>query len=523
MTGPIALIGLDAFDVDLARPWAEAGELPVLARLLRTGVVVPTEAPAGVYVGAVWPSVATGVNPGRHGYHCWQQVRPGQYGVERHRVREQGLGAEPVWAAVGRAGHPVVVVDAPHAPLMAGLPGAQLLEWGGHDADLPPISEPAGLAEEVVATHGDHPSWGNCNAHGRDAAAWAQLSQDLVGGADARAAVTLELAGRTDADLVVCVFAESHCIGHQAWHLHDPDAPDHDPAVVAEVGDPVLAVYRAVDAALGRILDGLGPSTRALVLASHGMGTHTDPTYLLDEVLLRLEASRRFAGPRRRLQRLERTRDRLGRAGRVLDPAVEALGRRHHDQVFGWCAQARPADRLWFQQPNNEPEAGIRLNLEGREPAGRIAPADVEAETTWLIDELRQLVDADGQPVVRDVLVSRDLYHGPHVDRLPDLLVRWRRGGMKDRVSSPQVGEVHHPYQGARTGDHHPRGLLIAAGPTTTPAGVTEVHPVEDIAPTVARLFGLPVDPYDGSPIAEVVAALGDPPPPQRRVGSSSP
>ncbi len=31
---------------------------------------------------------------------------------------------------------------------------------------------------------------------------------------------------------------------------------------------------------------------------------------------------------------------------------------------------------------------------------------------------------------------------------------------------------------------------------------------MEDVAPTVARLFGLPVDGYDGVPITEVVEAL---------------
>ena len=405
----------------------------------------------------------------------------------------------------------MVVVDAPHTPLVPGLPGAQIVEWGGHDADLPPVSEPPGLVDEVLATYGAHPSWGNCNEHDRDGPGFAELRDRLVRGAADRADLVLDLVGRTGADLVVAVFAEPHCVGHQAWHLHDPDSPAHDPALVEAAGDPVLDVYRAVDRELGRILDGLGDDARVLVLASHGMGTHTDPTFLLDEVLLRLEATRRFDRSRRRVQRLTRLHRRAGPLGWALKPVADHVGRTHHEQIFGWCAAAQPADRRWFQQPNNEPEAGIRLNLLGREPQGRVRPDEVDDEVAWLIGELHELVDADGEAVVRDVIRTRDHYHGPHVDRLPDLVVRWRRGGMKDRLSSARIGEVAHPYAGARTGDHHPRGLLLASGPGVRPHSVAAVHSVSDIAPTVARLFDLPVDGYDGTPISEVVDALSPP------------
>lgn len=507
MTGPVALLGLDALDVDALRQWVGEGELPVLGGLLATGVAVPTEAPPGVLVGAVWPSILTGVNPGRHGYHCWQQVRPGRYGSERHRVRDEGLGADPVWVPVGRAGRRILVVDPPHAPLVTGLPGAQLLDWGGHDSDQAPLSDPPGLAEEVLARWGRHPSWGNCNAHDRTAADHVRFRDGLVGGAATKAALVEELVDREAPDLVVCVFGEPHCIGHQSWHLHDPTSPACDATLCDEVGDPVLAVYRAVDEAVGRLLGALGPDAVVLALASHGMGTHTDPTFLLDEVLLRLDAARRFDRERRWLQRLYRSQDRAGRLGRVLERPLAALGRRHHDRYHAWCAGAGLADRRWYRQPNNEVEGGIRLNLAGREPAGIIEPREADAEMDWLVGELEQLTDESGAPVVRDVIRTRDRYHGPFVDQLPDLLVRWNRGGMKDRLSSPRIGEVHAPYTGARSGAHHGRGLLMASGPGIEPGVVSEVHPVEDVAATIAALFGLPVDGYDGTPIEAVVPA----------------
>ena len=499
----VAFIGLDAFDIEIARPWAEEGRLPVLADLLARGRLTPTEAPPGIFTGAVWATIWTGRHAGHHGYHCWEQLRPGTYDFETYQVGETGLGVDPLWVDLGRTGRTSVLIDAPHTQVVPGLPGIQVLEWGGHDAIAPPISEPPEVIDLLNDRYGDHPSWGNCNQHDRRAADHIAFRDRMVEGTESKADLTIDLYRRVQPDLLVSVFGEAHCIGHQAWHVHDPEAPDHRAELTAEVGDPVFEVYRAVDAALGRVLDEVPPDTALFVLCSHGMGTHTDPTFLVDDLLLRLDASLRFQRSRRVLQRLQQAEERcrqvaraharwslrglVGRsAARLLALGSHLVGRWHHERSFRWSAAATLADRRWFQHPNNEPEAGIRLNEVGREPDGIIEPAAVDAEIDWLVTELHALRDADGEPVVRDVLLSRDLYDGPYLDVLPDLLVRWhRRPRMADRITSPRVGEVHRPYQGARTGDHHPRGLLIRLGGDVTPGEDEAVLPVDRIASLV--------------------------------------
>ncbi len=66
------------------------------------------------------------------------------------------------------------------------------------------------------------------------------------------------------------VFTESHCVGHQCWHLHDVNHPAHDPAVLAEIGDPLRTVYAAIDAAIGDVLADAGDAF-VLLLDAHGM------------------------------------------------------------------------------------------------------------------------------------------------------------------------------------------------------------------------------------------------------------
>ena len=55
-----------------------------------------------------------------------------------------------------------------------------------------------------------------------------------------------------------------------------------------------------------------------------------------------------------------------------------------------------------------------------------------------LVRGLTELVDADtGMPLVRRVLRTAEVYHGPHVQELPDLLVAWNT---EHRLGSAVLG-----------------------------------------------------------------------------------
>ena len=56
-------IGLDAAEQSLIRRWIDSGELPVLASLRDRAVCGRTTNEPGLYTGAVWPTIFTGVPP----------------------------------------------------------------------------------------------------------------------------------------------------------------------------------------------------------------------------------------------------------------------------------------------------------------------------------------------------------------------------------------------------------------------------------------------------------------------------
>lgn len=482
----VLLLGVDALDGDLVREWAMAGKLPAFRSLFDAGRCGPTRNPPGLYVGAVWPSFFTAVSPARHGRYCYEQLIAGTYRVRRFRSSD--LRRRPFWAELSDAGRRVAVVDVPKSPLTPGLNGIQVVDWGTHDPETDDAFRtwPAPLAADLVARFGRDPV-GDCNHIGRRAARIEQFCRDLEARVAAKTAMCAELLERDSWDLFLAVFAESHCVGHQCWAIHDAACDGHDAAVARAVGDPLERVYRALDGAVAELLRKAGPETTVMVLASHGMGPHYDATFMLDDILERLDPR-----PGARARQLYRW------SGRYWQAILRRV----------WFGAPPPiplavGGRRFFAVPNNEVYGAIRVNLAGREPRGVVrGGAEYEAVYAELRQRLRELVNVDsGEPLVRDLLRVADLYSGECSNDLPDFLVEWNRAAPISRVSSLAIGTLRKEFGGARNGDHRDEGFFWAAGPGIAAGRQTEPVSVMDFAATAAALLRTPLRDVDGRPI----------------------
>jgi predicted AlkP superfamily phosphohydrolase/phosphomutase len=507
MVSPVVLIALDACDPDLVQAWAEAGELPALAALLRSGARARVENPFGLFVGALWVSFAASAGVDRTRFHCWDEVELSTY---RWRpVAPKPELYEPFWNRIAAAGRKVAAIDVPHARAQAGAAATELFEYGCHDRHWGLHSAPPELAREVAARFGLHPVLGldgwrerhfapddvyERKGPYRTAEEEGRLTEALCEGAARKGTILRSLLAEEDWDLFVAVFGESHAAGHQLWHLHDQRHRRFDPAGRAAAGgDPLLRVYRALDEEVGRLLASLPEEATAFVLLSHGMAAHHDGTHLLDEVLLRLD---RGAAPRRRealkpaLPPLRHLAERLG----VPVALRSALGQRLRGD--GAAARAR---RRFFAEPNNSVHGGIRFNLIGREPLGRVAAEEVDGLVRWLEAELRALVNVEtGGPVVLGLHRCDAHHRRAEGDTMPDLFVEWARDAPIEAVESPSIGTLHTPYTHWRTGDHNPDGLLLARGPGLAPGAERPALKVEDIGPSLAARLGVALDGCEG-------------------------
>lgn len=503
------MIGLDAFDPDLALGWAKAGELPHLARLLERGAHCAIRNQFGL-PGAVWVAFASAVEPVRHRTHSWSEIDVASYDwrvIEPHNELYDAF-----WTRIAAAGRRVAAIDVPYGKA-AGRPHClELFEWGTHDRHFGLHASPPERAAEIEARFGLHPVFG-INAHAewhytpddfifrkgryRTVEEEAKLLAALVEGAARKGELLRALHGEAAWDLFIGVFTEAHAGGHQLWHLHDPAHVRFDPARRQRLGDPLLEIYRAIDAQLGRLAEAAGDEALLLVHMSHGMGVQYDGTDLLDELLERLDghpSGETGAALRVRVKPwLPRLRDAAIRLG-IPDRVRFAIAR----WLRGDQASAR-ARRRFFHEPNNTVYSGIRLNLVGREPLGKVRPEEADRVCAALIDDLMDLVNADsGEPAVKAVHRTDDHHRRAPDDCMPDLLIEWNRTAPIDAVRSTKVGTVRTPYTRIRSGDHRPDGRLLAVGAGIAPGIELPPIRVEDIGPSIAARLGVALDDVDG-------------------------
>jgi predicted AlkP superfamily phosphohydrolase/phosphomutase len=134
----------------------------------------------------------------------------------------------------------------------------------------------------------------------------------------------------------------------------------------------------------------------------------------------------------------------------------------------------------------------VRANVLGREAQGTVRPHkvdDVLGEAERLV---RGLVDADtGEPLVRDVARTADVFPGAKTAELPDLLVRWAGSRPARAARHPELGEWTAPLPAPHVwSEHRGSALAFVAGPDL-PGAEGEVDRDQlGLAPTLLALAG---------------------------------
>lgn len=531
----LVALGLDALDPELVEAWMDDGTLPHLAELRARGASGRLRGVEGFYVGSTWPSTYTGRNPAGHGLHYELQLEPGTYGLRRVQEGDPGtfVRSETLWHALSRQGRRVAALDVPLSEPADDIEGVQVVEWGGHDDLFGFQATPPEIAAWLWERWGRHPHGATCDVRRRGLSDYSAFVARMESGVARKTEWIRELLARGEWDLFLAVYTEGHCVGHQCWHVHDSAHPAHDPAIAAALGSPLRRIYRALDDAVGQLVEMAGEAP-VLVWSSHGMDHWRGAAFLLPDILTALGVSAPWpaAADRSVVRGARRVAGsvwrRLPEIARVpLRRLVRRIGPRRGSGPS--AERSRPVPRLavdaenslCFPVRNGSAVSGIRLNLIGREPAGRLEPgAEAEAFCSRLRADLLGIVDErTAGPLIRRVVRTSDLYEGPNLDLLPDLLVEWSDdvptgstivgdgAAARVRIRSPVFGSLEGRNDYCRTGDHRPRGWFVAAGEGIAHTRLEREVSVLDVAPTIAALLGAEMPQADGSPLPELVSS----------------
>lgn len=149
----------------------------------------------------------------------------------------------------------------------------------------------------------------------------------------------------------------------------------------------------------------------------------------------------------------------------------------------------------------------VRINLEGRERDGVVAPEDYRRACLEVVETVRACRNPrTGQEALAEVTLLRAddpmAPDGPEAD----IQIVWADAA--DAFEHPDVGTIG-PFPYRRTGGHSPNGFLFLAGPGIERCDLGE-HDSLDVTPTLLALLGRePAADLEGKPILQPDRGVG--------------
>jgi predicted AlkP superfamily phosphohydrolase/phosphomutase len=502
------VLGFDALAFDYLDEFSSS--LPNFEAFRESGVEAPLDSTFPPWTGSAWPSMYTGTDPSHHGtygfFHHTDRYPDEDVLVTRDHVREPA-----VWNYLTAMDEPVVVLNVPVTHPAEPVEGVLVPGYLAHEEDA---GYPEGVRDEISEAVGEQYRIYSAAETGDDHGDKRESYLDAIRMRGAAAEYLL-----TEYDWRVAVV-----------QVQKTDTVFHD------FGDreTFRRAYERADEVLGRVRDVAGDAN-VVVCSDHGMGEVDGYTVYLNEILREegfVETSTDSSRPSLMTEKAALTGNGGGGTGdgdgggtseasggpsvtgRVVSAATGALGRVgiSPGDAYAMATRLGVGDLLTDILPYEAVSAasegvdwanstaycrsielGIRVNLEGREPAGVVAPEEYESVRDELIQTLSDLRTPDGDPVFEWVRRREEVYDGPYTEHACDVL--FMPADMNHVLSTNLIGQQFVPLDDH---DHKREGVFVADGPAfETGEGAQETLAdglsLTDVAPIAMAAAGLDV------------------------------
>lgn len=419
------ILGLDGSPLPLLRRLMQAGDLPNLARAFESGSVVEMDSSLPDVSAVAWTSINTGMNPAKHGIYGFVDRKP-NHDIEVMTARH--VRAKTLWELASDAGKRAVAINVPLSYPPQAINGVVISDF------LAPALNKAVYPTTLLPYLQGIDYRIDTNPWQARESLDAFLA-DFSVTAQKRAEAVLHLMTAEPWDLFMVVFMETDRLHHFMWQYWEEDDPNYGPKFID--------AYRQLDALAGQILSQLRGDDQLIILSDHGFTTLKQEVFL--NVWLQERGYLRFD-------------DSTDKSLKTMLPETTAFS----------------------LDPGR-----IYVNLEGREPGGRVPPSDLSVIVDRLAQDLAGLTDpATGETIIGKIYRADDIYEGPYRDRAPDLLVMGKDGyDIKGSFESPTLMS-----RGKLVGMHkYDNATLFIRG-----HGINVPHAsVRDVLPTACSLLQL--------------------------------
>jgi predicted AlkP superfamily phosphohydrolase/phosphomutase len=404
--------------------------------------------------------MTSGRDAGELGLYGFRNRIKGGYGLRTADSRD--VRVKRVWDYLSDAGHRVaplfVPLTYPPSPVR-GVMASCFLTPPGAPFTFPPALG-AQLTERFGAYHADVRDFRTDDL----ARIWDELHAMAVQHVD----IARDVLARQSPEFMMMVEMGPDRFHHAFFASFDPAHPLHRP------GDPYADAperyYAFLDAQLGRLLADVPPECTVMIVSDHGAKAMQGGFCIND--WLRQQGWLAH-GPL------------PSGAGAGPDAGAPAAVAPLREAGVRWAETRAWAEGGYY--------ARVFLNVEGREPEGRVPRADYERTRDELIEALGRVTRPDGSPfpirAVKPDRVYREARGEP-----PDLML------YLDDLNYRALATVGHPALFRQSNDGGPdgcnhdwEGVFVAAGPGVPAGERVEGATLFDVTPTALGRFGLSV------------------------------
>ena len=480
----VVVIGWDGATWSLLDRLMADGKLPNLSALSGRSVHSTMVSAHPPVTAPAWVSMATGVNPGRHGCFDFNKT-DGELATLRP-LQAWDIAEKTFYEVLEERGRRVVLINLPvtYPPLTKHITLTSLLTQGDN-AVFPEALKDKHPSLRAYRCFPDT----TLRARGQVAS----YLQDIRA-LEAARFECLKALWDEPWDCFFCVISGTDWVSHEAF----PQLVEGRYGEAPEA----LGMFQDADRYLGWVLERLRPEDHLLMVSDHGFCTAKGIFYLnewLEEQrFLVPDYSRPTFPPSHRMEE-SALKAVEGDVAHLPAGVLHAVHRRPVARFF--AKVARKLGVTWPLSLAVDPGRsrastltaechGVTIHDESVFADGSVSPSAVPFLEAKLDEALEALRDPDGEPVFASVERREAVYHGPKTVEAAHLLLGPDKWGVAAAIKAlKNIPFVRHPL-----GIHASEGLFLGAGPAFATGRLPPRSvDITDVAPFLFHLLGEPI------------------------------